>query len=352
MDAWWNAVRRWLLLLLLLGCTEVEPPITASLEVKDLVGQPAEEGYARADKPVELVFPRDHGPHEDFQSEWWYYTGNLQAEDGRHFGYQLTFFRRTLSPERPKRTSRWATRELAMAHFALTDVQGKKFYAYEQFGRPALGLAGFAPERVWLGAWEARGLDPIRLKASQDGHAIDLTLQDDRPPVLQGQGGLSPKGTAPGQASYYVSRTRLATTGTVDGIPVRGASWMDHEWTSNALGRNETGWDWMGLQLADGRDVMYFQLRDQENQVTFRDGTLVAPDGSYEPLSNARLEATRQGPVYPQAWRLQADNLEPLEIEPFLTDQELKLSVRYWEGAVRVKSGGSGYVELTGYGRR
>jgi predicted secreted hydrolase len=314
------------------------------MQVHELVG-PGEQGFARADKPIQLEFPRDHGPHPEFQSEWWYYTGNLEAKDGRHFGYQLTFFRRSLTPEKPKRDSKWATRELAMAHFAIT---GKDFHAYEQFGRPALGLAGFTQDRVWLGTWEVKG---NRLHAAQDGHEIDLELETDRPPVLQGEGGFSRKGEAEGQASYYVSRTRLVTKGTVDGVPVQGLSWMDHEWTSNALGRNETGWDWFGLQLEDGRDVMYFQLRDASRKVTYRDGTLVHADGTWEPLRKPQLDVTRQGPVYPQAWKLQAENLPQLELEPYLEDQELNLSVRYWEGAVKIKSGGSGYAELTGYRR-
>lgn len=339
-------MRRLLVLLLLLSCGPApEPEIEATMRVSDLVGQPAEQGFARAEPGLELVFPRDHGPHPEFQSEWWYYTGNLDAEDGRHFGYQLTFFRRTLSPDKTQRTSRWATRELAMAHFALTDVAAGKFTAREEFGRPALGLAGFEPDRVWLGTWEARGVNPVRLRAP----GLDLSLRSDRPPVLQGVNGYSPKGTAAGQASYYVSRTRLETVGRLNGVQVRGLSWMDHEWTSNALGRNETGWDWFGLQLADGRDVMYFQLRDAKKNVTYRDGTLIHADGTSEPLKAPKLEVTRAGPVYPQAWRLEASNLTALEIEPYQENQELELSIRYWEGAVKIKSGGSGYAELTGY---
>ncbi len=338
-----------LALCLLTGCgPAAQEPVTATMQVSELVGRPA-EGFARADKPVQLEFPRDHGPHRDFQSEWWYYTGNLDAADGRHFGYQLTFFRRSLQAHPAKRDSHWATNELAMAHLAVTDVKGRQFHAYERFGRPSLGLSGCEPDRVWLGDWEARGLDPVHLVASEDGHTLDLSLTSERPPVLQGKDGLSPKGTAPGQASYYVSRTRLETTGTVDGVQVQGSSWMDHEWTSNALGRNETGWDWLGLQLADGRDVMYFQLRDRAGAITYRDGTLVHADGTWKPLKNPTLTATRTGKVYPEAWRLSADNLPELEIEPYSQDQELKLSVRYWEGAVRVKTGGNGYVELTGY---
>lgn len=326
-----------------------EGPVEAGMQVHDLVGQPAEQGFARADRPRKLEFPRDHGPHPEFQSEWWYYTGNLESPDGRHFGYQLTFFRRSLTPHPIPRASHWATDQLAMAHLAITDVRAGQFHAYEQFGRPSLGLAGFTPDRVWLGTWQAAGLNPVHLTAEQDGHRLDLSLESDRPPVLQGQDGFSPKGTAAGQASYYVSRTRLKTSGRLDGVEVLGTSWMDHEWTSNALGRNETGWDWFGLQQADGSDVMYFQLRDAHHQVTYQDGTLVHPDGSWERLRNPRLEVLESGPVYPRKWDLTADNLKKLSIAPYQENQELKLSVRYWEGAVRLSDGGSGYVELTGY---
>lgn len=325
------------------------PEIEATMEITEVLGPDQAAGFTRADRPKELRFPADHGPHPDFQSEWWYYTGNLDSADGRHFGYQLTFFRRSLSPRDVPRPSRWATRQLAMAHFAITDVSARQFTSFEQFARPALGLAGFESERVWLGEWQASGLNPIRLQASQDGLSLDLMLSDGRPPVLQGEKGFSRKGTAEGQASYYVSRTRLETRGLVNGVSVEGFSWMDHEWTSNALSRNESGWDWFGLQLADGSEVMYFQLRDRQGAVTYRDGTRVQGDGSWSRLEDPGLEVLERGEVYPRRWRLTARGIPPLELEPYLEDQEMKLSVRYWEGAVRIVGGGSGYAELTGY---
>ncbi len=360
--SWWNVLLRVpllgtrgtaaliLLLVLATSCGPTpRPEIEATMQITEVLGPGQQAGFARADRPIRLEFPSDHGPHPDFQSEWWYYTGNLDSADGRHFGYQLTFFRRSLSPSEVPRESRWATRQLAMAHFAVTDVSAGRFTSFEQFGRPALGLAGFEPERVWLGSWQASGLNPIRLQASQDQIALDLTLSDERPPVLQGEQGFSRKGAAEGQASYYVSRTRLKTRGLVNGVAVAGWSWMDHEWTSNALSRNESGWDWFGLQLADGSEVMYFQLRDRQGQVTYQDGTRVQSDGRWTRLEDARLEVLERGKVYPRRWRLTARGVPPLELEPYLEDQEMKLSVRYWEGAVRIVGGGSGYAELTGY---
>ena len=334
------------------------------------------EGFQRVTGPQLFEFPVDHGPHHDFQTEWWYYTGNLDTVEGRHFGYQLTFFRRALVPpdHRPERSSDWATDQVYMAHFALTDVAGGHFHAFERFARGAAGLADAqgTPYRVWLEDWSVQQVqaDAIRLRAAQDDLAIDLSLIDRKGPVLQGEGGYSEKGPGSGNASYYYSQMRLDSSGTIrvgDGLyQVRGLSWMDHEFSSSGLAPDQVGWDWFALQMDDGSELMVYQIRRTDGSVDpFSSGTLVTRDGRPRHLSrddfSIRIDGTwrspRSGATYPARWRVEVPLADlSLNIEPYLADQELDVSIIYWEGAVRVSGqrdgssvSGSGYIEMTGY---
>ena len=356
-----------------------EGEIRASLAVAEAMGGDT-TGYDRADEVRTLIFPDDYGPHPGFKTEWWYYTGNLDTEEGRHFGYEFTIFRFALAPPdtiAPTRASGWATDQLFMAHFALSDVEAGAFYAFERFSRGALGLAGAqaAPYRIWLEDWSMEGrpetLFPMRLRTGQDDVAIDLALETAKPLVLQGDRGLDPKGPEPGNASYYYSFTRLPTTGTItiDGqsYTVRGLSWKDHEWSTSALGDDQVGWDWFALQLSNGQDLMFYQLRRRDGTLSpFTNGVLVALDGVTTPLApdDVTLDildtwtSPRSDAAYPARWRLRLPSASlDLEITPYLADQELDVSVRYWEGAVRIEGtvegeavSGNGYVEMTGYG--
>jgi predicted secreted hydrolase len=352
-------------------------PSPPPASVKALLGGEDPGGFARASAPRDFRFPEDHGPHPEFRHEWWYFTGNLRGPGGRRFGYQLTFFRFALSPDLPDRRSRWGTNQAYMAHFAVTDAQGNRFRFFERTGRGALDIAGATarPFRVWLDDWSAEGADastlPVRLRAAEGGTSVDLVLDSARPVVLQGDRGLSRKGAAPGNASYYYSMTRLATRGDVrvEGapFPVEGNSWLDREWGTSSLETGQSGWDWFALQLSDGRDLMFYRLRRGDGGADpFSAGTLVLPDGSFRPLSpdDVRIEVLDQwrspesGARYPSRWRLRlpTESLE-LEVVPRVADQELRNAVRYWEGAVGVRGTsrgepveGDGYVELTGYG--
>ncbi|MBN1955936.1 MAG: carotenoid 1,2-hydratase [Anaerolineae bacterium] len=328
-------------------------------------------GFARAEGPRAFDFPADHGPHLDFQTEWWYYTGNLEAADGRHFGYQLTFFRRGLVPpgERQQRPSSWATEQVYMAHFAITDVAGQEHCFFERFSRGAAGLAGAeaAPYRVWLENWRVTtAADGVYyLQASQDGWALELQLVDRKGPLLQGEDGYSRKGADPGNASYYISQTRLETTGavTVGGTTylVDGSSWMDHEFSTSALAADQVGWDWFALQLDDGRELMLFHIRTVGGDIApYASGTLVETDGSLVRLGEADFSLVVQetwrsphsGAVYPARWTVTVPAAGlALDVAPYVADQELVVSFVYWEGAVQVGGtvAGSGYVELTGY---
>lgn len=333
-------------------------------------------GYARADAPRAWRFPADYGPHTDFQTEWWYYTGSLAAEDGRRFGFQFTVFRRAIAPEQAASASEWRTNQVYMAHFTVSDIAGQRFYYDERYSRGAAGLAGAqaAPYRVWLADWQAAALDDdarlTAISASADGFAVDLRLEQTAPPALQGQGGLSPKSAEAGNASYYYSLPRLLTSGTITvggaTFAVTGTTWQDHEFSTSALGADARGWDWFGLQFDDGRALMVGQIRlaDGGRELAFG-GLLVAADGStrYLAADDFSIAATdtwaspHTGAVYPSGWTITVAGAGadggPLRfaVTPLLRDQELHGGIAYWEGAVQLSGGvtGYGYAELTGY---
>ncbi|QXE88589.1 carotenoid 1,2-hydratase [Geomonas nitrogeniifigens] len=353
------------------------PAATARPEtfsVTQTLGGGAAPGYLRADKPRRFSFPADHGPHPGFRNEWWYFTGNLRASDGRRFGYQLTFFKTALTPGAEARLSAWGTNQVYMAHFAVTDVAAKRFRFAERFSRGALGLAdaGGDPLAVRLENWamlqnSARPWG-VRLTAAEPDMDVDFNLVSVKPEILNGAGGLSRKGGTAGNASYYYSIPRMATSGTLrigkERFAVSGLSWLDREWSTSALEQDQVGWDWFALQLDDGRDVMFYRLRKRDGSSDpFSGGTLVAPDGRSTVLKreDVQLEVVRwwESPAsrvrYPSVWRLRVPAAGiALEIEPRLADQELLTGFRYWEGAVAVRGvegspGGSGYLEMTGY---
>ncbi len=375
--------------------------ISAELDVAEalgggLGGEEADARYTRATLPREFVFPADHGAHDGFRTEWWYVTGNLFAADGRAFGVQLTFFRNALISGVPEiggvpgaagtadamaSPSRWRSAHVWMAHFALSDAAAGTFRYAERFAREAVGLAGVTappsePFRVALADWSiastapaAGEFAPLRLKARDDAFAVDLALETGKPPVLQGERGLSQKGPEPGNASYYYSMTRLPARGTVtvagETIPVAGEAWLDREWSTSALGPDLAGWDWFALQLGDGRELMFYRLRRKDGAADpWSRGSFVAADGSSRSLGAADVELTAlstwkspTGASYPAKWRLAVPG-EELEIElfPRVANQELAVTVRYWEGAIEVKGtsrgkpiAGHGFVEMTGY---
>lgn len=356
--------------------TPSEPgAVQATLSVTQALGGDI-SGYARAVKPRAFSFPLDHGPHPAYRTEWWYYTGNLETQGGRHFGFQLTFFRSALAATVAARESAWASSHVYMAHLAVADVAAGQFYAFERVSRAALGLAGAQadPFRVWVEDWSAEGREsdglPMRLHAGQEELALDLTLQSAKPVVLHGEQGLSQKGPDTGDASYYYSFTRMPTQGCItigdQTYQVSGASWMDREWGTSVLGKDQVGWDWFALQLSDSSELMFFQLRRTDGTIDrFSSGTLIRPNAETRLLRSDEVQiavksqwtSPRSQGYYPSEWqvRIPAENLE-LNITPYLADQELPLSVVYWEGAVQVHGqvgghdvDGHGYVELTGY---
>ena len=337
-----------------------------------------------------LVLPADHASHPDYRLEWWYYTGQLATRDGRRFGYQVTFFR--IGVDRaPANPSRWAVRDLHMAHFAVTDVRAGVHRVAERMNRSGPGWAGAATDRlrVWNEQWEVTQSDAgrQRLRASDEGLSLELDLTEARPVVRHGLDGYSQKGPSSGNASYYYSFTRMPTTGrlTLDGqtFDVSGDSWMDHEFGSSVLEGAQRGWDWFSLQLSDGRDLMIFQLRDASGAIDPRSGgTLVESDGTTRPVrvvpSPLQPSAivgfsltpgrTWRSPVsearYPVAWRLAIPGLDAdLSVSTPVDAQELRTTrstgVTYWEGTIDVRGtlrgrpvSGRGYLEMTGYAGR
>ena len=362
-----------LLLLTLLACREPERLPNASISVASALRSTNDQGYAKALEPRPFHFPEDHGPHPEFRTEWWYYTGNLATREGRQLGFQLTFFRSALAPEMAPRPSEWASRQAYLAHFTITDVEGERFHSFERWNRGALGLVGAqgSPFRVWLEDWSAQAVgEAMRLQASEDGAAIDLVLQPGKPPTLQGDRGLSQKSPEPGNASYYYSLTRMPAAGTIrlkdEQFEVAGLAWMDREWSTSALGKNQVGWDWFALHLSDGRDLMLYQLRRTDGSIDpSSNGTVIGLEGKTRHLNRSdfqlqvldRWQSPRSGASYPSGWRLQIPSEQiDVRIEPLLADQELDVSFRYWEGAVKIEGAslgkpvqGKGYVEMTGY---
>lgn len=344
--------------------------------LSELLSGDGDAGFEKAIAPRDFVFPQDHGPHPGFRNEWWYVTGNLDDDGGRRFGFELTIFRFALTPSLPAAESNWRSNQVYIAHFAVTDADGDRFLAAERFSRGALGLAGAqsSPFRVWIEDWEIATLqagtpEQWRLRASDPGFSLDLELAAQKPPVLNGDAGLSQKSAEPGNASYYYSITRWLTAGSLrlgdDEFDVSGLSWLDREWSTSALAADQLGWDWFALQLSDGSELMFYNLRKLDGgQDELSAGTWVAVDGSSTHLERADVELTvtdtwesPEGGVYPSAWTLRVpDKGLVLDIRPVMADQELFTTVRYWEGAVDVQGQrdgvpieGRGYVELTGY---
>lgn len=325
----------------------------------------------------ELSFPRDHFSHPDFKTEWWYYTGHLETESGKQYGYQVTFFRFGLRDRQQEKNSPPLFTDLYMAHFALSDIRGKKFFFRERANRGYEDKAGASTSRysVWNEDWKVEQKDGSHVINVKDRDKIlRLHLTPLKPPVLHGQRGLSQKGEGRGRASYYYSLTRLGTEGELEiggkKEKVSGLSWMDHEFSSNQLREDQVGWDWFSIQLDNNTEIMLYLIRRKDGSPDpYSSGTLVFASGEsrHLELSEFRVEildrwkSPKSDGDYPVRWRVAVPAEEiDLEIVPFFPSQELETKkstrVTYWEGAVQVQGSfrekpveGQGYVEMTGY---
>ena len=331
----------------------------------------AEPGY-------EYRFPRDHFAHPEFQTEWWYYTGNLEASSGRRFGFELTFFRHAVAPQ-PASASPWSVRDLWIAHAALSDIEKGRFLWRERINRTGPGLAGVdaAAACVFNGNWQVcwEG-EAMHLEAVTEEFTLRLELVSRKPAVIHGPDGISRKGAGVGRASHYVSLTRLSAAGTLDYAGERfalaGTAWMDHEFFTNQLAPEQTGWDWFSIQLDNEMELMLVRIRRADGAVDpFSHGTVVEASGKsrhlgaeefrLEPLESWTSPAT--GARYPVRWRIRVLPLQlELEADTPLRSQELAGSKgflpAYWEGAMDYRGRlqgrpvtGRGYLEMTGYDR-
>ena len=329
-------------------------------------------------------FPQDHFSHPEFKTEWWYYSGHIQSQNQvkKKYGYQLTFFRTGLKREAKSQKSKWSIQNLYFAHLALTDELEKRFEYREKINRGSLGEAGASEKtfRVWIEDWSVEGRGPqIQnhfLKAGDKNFGIELMLSPERNPAIHGQNGISQKAEGEGYASHYYSITRLKTEGRLflkgNEVPVNGISWMDHEFGSNQLREYQVGWDWFSLQLDNGTDLMFYQIRHKDGEIDpYSSGAIIFPDGKYEhlPLKEFQIEvlekwrSQKSEGHYPSKWRLKVPRhgIE-LILVPTVKEQELitkeSTRVTYWEGSVKVEgkyennpAKGMGYAELTGYAK-
>lgn len=362
-------------LVLLSGSGQSDSLPDRSIELHSVLGSGGvAPQFEKADRPRTFSFPDDHGAHNRFRSEWWYFTGNLTTVQGAPFAYQLTVFRNALgpAPQTPdSEQSAWRARQVYMGHFAITDIAGGAHYPSERFAREAQGLAGSKryPFQIWVDDWTITLSDENwQLTAGDNNRSINLTLQALKPPVLQGRDGLSVKSA--GNASYYYSLTRMQTQGTISvgdaEFQVSGLSWLDREWSTSSLSGEQSGWDWLSLQFDHGWELMFYQLRRLDGDPdAFSAGVLVDPSGAATALPlvevamvPARYWESDQGIRYPVAWQVKSQVHElDLSVTARVDNQEMPLAFRYWEGAVRAEGTlrgapvtGSGFLELTGYG--
>ena len=331
---------------------------------------PARAGY-------EFSFPRDHGTHDEYQTEWWYYTGHLRTESGKRYGFELTFFRVGVIPPVAQQQTRWDLHNLSLAHFAVTDIDGKAFRYSEKLNRSSPFTASSSDTHldVFNEGWRATTLPDgsWRINAFAGKDAIDLTLVAEKPPAIHGENGVSIKATGEGHASHYYSMTRMIARGTVNAQRCTGLVWMDHEFGSSALRENQRGWDWFSVQLENDIELMVYLIRrDDGSPDATSSGSLITPDGTVIHLRRDDLSITPTGrwtskkskATYPMGWKLLVPKFGiSLILTPLLNDQELvtrsSTQVTYWEGAVDVSGSfrneaakGEGYVEMTGYEKK
>jgi predicted secreted hydrolase len=332
--------------------------------------KPATAGY-------EFEFPRDHGTHDEYRTEWWYYTGHLYTDSGKRYGFELTFFRvGIVPPSVAAGGSRWDLRNISLAHFAITDGASKQFRYYEKLNRTSPFTANAASGHLdvfnesWSATTRPDGAWQLTARAGDD--VIDLTLRARKPPAIHGESGISVKAEGAGFASHYYSMTRLDVTGAVNGSRCRGTAWMDHEFGSSALRESQQGWDWFSIQFDDDSELMIYIIRRRDGtpDVT-SSGSFISPDGSIIRLTRDQLRIEALGKwkspktraTYPMGWRISVAALGiSATLTPLLRDQELvthsSTGVTYWEGVVDVSGtfrntaiAGDGYVEMTGYDR-
>jgi predicted secreted hydrolase len=350
---------------------------------KSWASPPETQSFNKAAPHFPWSFPKDHGAHSNFQSEWWYYTGQLYGpgkerfKDAADFGFQLTFFRRA-------QREGDVLQQGYLAHAVVTDVVQQRCYFASRQADATLGVGSIANDwlRANLGDWSAEEVASKHLLRfsvpSVPNWLVRLIANPEAPPVLQGLGGFSAKGGCPTCASMYYSLPAMTVEGEVQSnsgtIPVRGVSWMDHEFMTNSLTENQQGWDWLGLMFKDGARLMVFRIRDTAGGLSFLSGGLYR-NGVYRALSSADLSLTpldtwsspESKVGYPVAWRIEVPSesidvtvrarvpscelrSEPASSSKSGTSSGDSSAPVYWEGPVASSDEGViGYLEMTGY---
>lgn len=317
-------------------------------------------------------FPRDHFNHPEFRTEWWYYTGNVRSREGRRYGFELVFFRQGQRRGPSDNPSAWRVDDLYLAHLALTDIDGKGFRYYKRLNRAGPGIAGVSLNqgRIWNGNWESKwdiSTQAQTLTALAEDVRFTLRLTPRKPPVINGESGISQKAEGVGKASYYVSYPLLSVDGSLNGAGVTGTAWMDHEWFTHQLESFQSGWDWFSIQLENQTEFMLFQLRHLDGSVDpYSAGTYIDSSGRATHLKRADFQlqplefwtSPATGARYPIRWRISIPSLNvTLQCSAALAAQELlsedAIGPTYWEGAVTYSgsAAGVGYLEMTGYAK-
>jgi predicted secreted hydrolase len=338
-------------------------PLTLTLALLAVSGLADGPAWREALPGYRYQFPRDHFEHQDFRTEWWYYTGNVVDVHGKRFGFELVFFRQgqNRTADNP---SVWAAKDLYLAHAALTDIDGKHFWFEERPNREGPGIAGasFAQQHIWNGNWQVKwNGDTQSLDAITTRFRYHLDLKPLKPFVINGENGLSQKAAGRGRASYYVSFPLLSVAGKITDIEgahdVTGQAWMDHEWFTEQLAGDQTGWDWFSIQLDNNTELMLFELRKQDGSIDpYSSGTFIDAKGRAHLLKRGdfTLETLAKWGKYPISWRIRVPSLNiDLTSKAALDNQELRSQTGpgYWEGAVTYEGTerGVGYLEMTGY---
>lgn len=332
-----------------------------------LDGLRADDGFAIAQPGRRFAFPRDHGSHPEFRTEWWYITGHLDASDGQRFGFQATFFRQA------KRVD-GKVDQLHLAHAALLDAKTETFLHEEKLNRDGWDASASTTKlEVRNGNWSLRMSDDseqMKLVCTVKADAlIELDLKPAKALVIFGKDGVSRKGASPDAASHYLTFPRLDAKGTVKQgsltHSVKGEAWMDHEFSSSQLDEGQVGWDWAALQLKDGREVMVYRMRladgssDPASTLTLiaRDSTLASHTSeAFQWQAIDAWQSHRTQATYPNHVRITVGT-ESFELRPLAMDQELGGSLTglpYWEGACDVHDAkgaiiGRAFLELAGY---
>ena len=350
---------------------------------------PAQEqagGFVTAQPGYHYQFPRDYFDHPDYQTEWWYYTGNVKSASGKRFGFELTFFRQGVSRDAAK-TGAWDLRDLYLAHLALSDLDGGRFYHTERTNRAGPGIAGISESqgRVWNGNWQVQWQSNQQiLQAIDDQFELHFTLTPEKPPVIHGENGVSQKAPGAGRASHYFSLTRIGVNGEISvgtqKMEVTGLAWMDHEFFTHQLDSNQVGWDWFSVQLQDRTELMLFRMRRKDGSLDpYSAGTFVdtrgigehlgAKDFSLQPgtlanragSGNLSWTSPATHAIYPIRWTISVPKYQiELTASTLLGSQELaatgNVTPSYWEGAMEMTGSrraaslsGVGYLEMTGY---